>query len=120
MHSLVYLWSFEGLYFSVAECQPYTLLVSIAMDDLQLVTRFSIMISEFVQLHCGLATYYSLVILELAWFSSLTHRSYLTLLRTYLVNHIPDRTWRLSAVALLAAILVIGFLYTRRPFLGFK
>lgn len=84
----------------------------IAMGDLQRVTGFSIMISGFVQLHCGLATYYWLVILELAWFSSLTHLSCLTLLRTYFVNHTTERTWRLIAMALLAALLAVGFLYT--------
>lgn len=84
------------------------------MSDLQIVTGFSILISGFAQFHCGLATYYWMLITELAWFSSLTHLSCLTLLRTHLYNRTSERAWRLFAMGAMASLLVIGLAFTGR------
>lgn len=54
------------------------------MSDLQILTGISILISGYAQLECGLSCYHWQVLVYLAWFSSLTHLSCLTLLRNYL------------------------------------
>jgi hypothetical protein len=82
------------------------------MSDLQIVTGVSILISVFVHLKCGLTTYYWLVIVYLAWFSSLTHLSCLTLVRHHLYSRGSEREWRLLAMGVLAMLLVVGFGFT--------
>lgn len=86
----------------------------LAMSDLQIVTGFSILISGFAQFPCGLATYYWMLIVELAWFSSLTHLSCLTLLRSHLYTRTSERAWRLFAMGAMAGLLVIGLGFTGR------
>ncbi|KAJ5183820.1 hypothetical protein N7492_001436 [Penicillium capsulatum] len=86
----------------------------LAMSDLQIVTGFSILISGFAQFPCGLATYYWMLIVEMAWFSSLTHLSCLTLLRSHLYNRTTERAWRLFAMGAMAGLLVIGLVFTGR------
>jgi hypothetical protein len=68
------------------------------MSDLQIVTGFSILISGHVQLESGLAAYQWQFIVELAWFSCLTHLACLTLLRNHLSRHTSERLWRLFAM----------------------
>ncbi|CAG7998597.1 unnamed protein product [Penicillium salamii] len=82
------------------------------MSDLQIVTGLSILISGFAQLWCGLSTYYWVVIVELAWFSSLTHLSCLTLLRQHLCSRGPERELRLFAMGLIVVLLVVGLGFT--------
>lgn len=79
------------------------------MGDLQIMTGFSILVSGFVQLRCGLLTYQWLCIVGLAWFSSFTH---LSCLSSHLHNHTSERLWRLFAIGALATFLVAGLLST--------
>ena len=82
------------------------------MSDLQIVTGFAVLISGFAQLPCGLSTYYWLLIVQLAWFSSLTHLSCLTLLRHHLYARRTELTWRLLAMGAMALLLIIGLVST--------
>lgn len=82
------------------------------MSDLQIITGFSILISGFMQLRCGLAAYYWLIIVELAWFSTITHMCCLTLLRSHLSEHTVERAWRTGAMAVLAVLLLVGLSFT--------
>lgn len=84
----------------------------LAMSDLQIVTGFSILISGFLQLRCGLTTFYWQLVVYLAWFSTITHLSCLTLLRNHLYNHIAERRLRLFAMAVLATLLTVGLFIT--------
>lgn len=84
----------------------------LAMSDLQIITGISILISGFIQLHQGLSSYHWTVIVDLAWFSSLTHMACLTLLKNYLYNHPLQRAWRLLSMAGLAILLVIAISFT--------
>lgn len=84
----------------------------LAMSDLQIVTGFSILISGLVQLENGLAAYQWLFIVELAWFSCLTHLSCLTLLRNHLSHHTSERLWRLFAMGALATLVTYGLFST--------
>lgn len=82
------------------------------MSDMQIVTGFSLLISGFVQLKCGLATYHWLVIVNLAWLSCLTQLSCLTLLCNHLHNHPVERAIRLLAVGALVILLIVGLSFT--------
>jgi hypothetical protein len=82
------------------------------MSDLQIETGFSILISKFAQLDCGLSGYHWLFITKLAWFSSLTHLSCLTVLRSHLYRFGAERLLRLLAMGGLATLLIVGSLST--------
>lgn len=78
----------------------------LAMSDLQLATVIAILISGYSQLHCGLSCYHWNIVGQLAWFSSLTHLSCLTLLRNHLYNHPAERQWRLLFMFILIVMLI--------------
>ncbi|CAI7656863.1 unnamed protein product [Penicillium crustosum] len=82
------------------------------MSDLQIVTGFAILLSGFTQLQSGLEALKWRTILDLAWFSCLTHLSCLTMLRRHLHTHTIERVWRLFAMGILAALLAAGLLPT--------
>lgn len=82
------------------------------MSDVQLATRIAILISGYSQLHCGITCYQWKIVGRLAWFSSLTHLSCLTLLRKYLHNHPSERHWRLLFMFILIVMLVTAMVPT--------
>lgn len=82
------------------------------MSDLQIVTGFAIILSGFAQFQCGLAALKWRIILDLAWFSCLTHLTCLTVLRRHLQTHTLERVLRLFAMGVLAALLAAGLLIT--------
>ncbi|OQE17691.1 hypothetical protein PENFLA_c023G07742 [Penicillium flavigenum] len=84
----------------------------LSMSDIQIFTGISIMISGAAQLKCGISCYQWLAVVYLAWFSSLTHLSCLTILRNYLHNRPSERTWRLVCTFVLVALLFFAFLPT--------
>ncbi|KAJ2979292.1 hypothetical protein NQ176_g3350 [Zarea fungicola] len=84
----------------------------LAMSDLQILTGYSILISGYLQLNCGLSAYHWQMLVNLAWFSSLTHLSCLTFLRSYLYHRHVERTWRLIAMGLLIVLLVFALIPT--------
>lgn len=76
------------------------------MSDIQLATGVAILVSGYSQLPCGLSCYHWTVVGRLAWFSSLTHLSCLTLLRNYLHNRPAERHWRMLFMFVLIIMLV--------------
>lgn len=52
--------------------------------DTQVITSVAILVSGYVQMPCGLSAYHWATIVDLAWFSALTHLTTLTSLRRYL------------------------------------
>ncbi|KAJ5922724.1 hypothetical protein N7516_010427 [Penicillium verrucosum] len=87
----------------------------LVMSDLQIVTGFAILLSGFTQLESGLEALKWRTILDLAWFSCLTHLSCLTMLRRHLHQHAIERVWRLVAMGVLAALLAAGLIPTANP-----
>ncbi|OQD91487.1 hypothetical protein PENSOL_c053G11279 [Penicillium solitum] len=85
------------------------------MSDLQIVTGFALLLSGFSQLQRGLEALKWRTILDLAWFSCLTHLACLTMLRRHLHTHTIERVWRLFAMGILAALLAAGLLPTANP-----
>lgn len=82
------------------------------MSDFQIITGISILVSGFAQLRQGLSSYHWMIIVHLAWFSSLTHLACLALLRNHLYNHPLQRMWRLFSMGVLAILLVVGTSFT--------
>jgi len=66
------------------------------------------MISCFSQLSSGLSAYPWGSIINLAWFSFVTHLTTLTMLRTHLQKNPPQRAWRLVWMTILAIMLICG------------
>ncbi|OQD73997.1 hypothetical protein PENANT_c191G11629 [Penicillium antarcticum] len=84
----------------------------LSMSDIQIITGISIIVSGAAQLKCGISTYQWQVLVYLAWFSSLTHLSCLTLLRNYLHQRPAERIWRLICMFVLVVLLILAFLPT--------
>lgn len=82
------------------------------MSDLQILTGISILVSAFAQLRCGLSAYHWQIMCSLAWFSSLTHLSCLTILRNNLYNHPGERLWRLFGMAIVVGLLIVALVPT--------
>jgi hypothetical protein len=82
------------------------------MSDLQILTGFSILISGYVQLRCGLSAFHWQIIVLLAWFSTTTHLCCLTFLRNYLYNRPAERAWRLVAMGLMLLMLLVAMVPT--------
>ena len=82
------------------------------MSDVQIITGISIIVSGAAQLKCGISTHQWQVLVYLAWFSSLTHLSCLTLLRNYLHQRPAERIWRLFCMFVLVVLLILAFLPT--------
>ncbi|OJJ68653.1 hypothetical protein ASPBRDRAFT_46845 [Aspergillus brasiliensis CBS 101740] len=84
----------------------------IAFSDMQLLAGYSVIISGYSQLGSGLQTFYWQAVVNLTWFSTLTHLSCLTILRNHLYLHASERTWRLAAMAILCVLLAISLGFT--------
>jgi hypothetical protein len=81
------------------------------MSDIQILTGISILISGYSQLRCGLSAYHWQVVVYLAWFSSLTHLSCLTMLQNYLYQRPTQRLLRLLGMA----ITIVMLIYALKP-----
>jgi hypothetical protein len=84
----------------------------LAFSDQQVITSIAILASGFSQLSCGLSSYHWQYIVNLAWFSSVTHLTTLTTLRTHLQRYHAQRSWRLVATGITAVMLVCGLCST--------
>ena len=80
--------------------------------DQQLVTGLAILGSVFTQLNKGISAYHWQIVVYLAWFSSLTHLSLLTVLRSYLREHSGIRNWRLILMAITLGMLLAALIPT--------
>lgn len=80
------------------------------MGDTQIVTSVAILLSGYVQLPCGLSTYHWEMIVDLAWFSALTHLAALTSLRYYLRRRPAMAIWRVLFMGI-TLILLSSALY---------
>ena len=80
------------------------------MGDTQIVTSLAILLSGYVQLPCSLSTYHWEMIVDLAWFSALTHLAALTSLRYYLRRRPAMAVWRVLFMGI-TLILLSSALY---------
>jgi len=82
------------------------------MSDLQIFTGLSILISGLANLRCGLSCYHWQVMVYLAWFSTLTHLSCLTVLRNQLCVKKGERAWRILGMAAVLIMLLVAMVPT--------
>ena len=85
------------------------------LGDTQIVTSVAILLSGYIQLPCGLSAYHWEMIVDLAWFSAVTHLTALTSLRHYFRRRPAMALWRVifmgvSMVLLGSALYPIGFI----------
>jgi hypothetical protein len=82
----------------------------IAFSDQQVVTGIAILVAGFIQLSSedALSTYHWENIVNLAWFSNITHLATLTALRKHLQENHPQRFWRLLAMTVTFVMLLCG------------
>jgi hypothetical protein len=75
--------------------------------DIQIVTGIAILIGGLSTLSCGISAYHWQLVVDLAWFSSVTHLAALTFLRRYLHNK-PVEKWCRVAFMLVMLVLLCG------------
>ena len=85
------------------------------ISDQQLITGIAVLAGAYSQLRCGkISAYHWQLIVYLAWFSSLTHLTTLTVLRQYFREHPTLRAWRVSLMLIVALLLAVALLPTGR------
>lgn len=83
------------------------------MCDVQLFNGLGILISGFISMNCsGLQAYQWQIIVYLAWFSSVTHLSGLTVLRHYLVRRPIEAYIRYTLMVALLIVLIVAIVPT--------
>lgn len=88
-------------------------------SDQQVVTGIAILSAGYSQLHCGLSSYHWEIVVYLAWFSSLTHLTTLTVLCQYFRDNPLIRTWRVAFMLATVTLLGIALLPTVNSDWGF-
>ena len=77
----------------------------LTFSDQQVITSIALLISGYSQLRDGLAVYYWQLIVDIAWFSSVTHLTTLTCLRYYFQKRRGLKILRLISMAVTAGML---------------
>ena len=75
-------------------------------SDQQVATGIALLASGYAQLSSGISNYHWQMLVYLAWFSSLTHLTTLTVLRQYFQDNRKARLWR--AVLMLVTVMMLG------------
>ncbi|KAL8825214.1 MAG: hypothetical protein Q9191_004551 [Dirinaria sp. TL-2023a] len=75
------------------------------LGDTQVVTSIAIVLSGYVQLPCGLSKYHWEMVVDLAWFSALTHLTALTSLRHYFQQRPTMAFWRVLFMGITLVLL---------------
>lgn len=66
----------------------------VLLGDTQIITSVAILLSGYTQLPCGMSTYHWVMVVDLAWFSAITHLAALTSLRHYFRRRPATALWR--------------------------
>jgi len=82
------------------------------LSDQQIVTGIAILVAGYTQLRCGISSYHWQTIISLAWFSSFTHLTTLTVLRTYLHQFQAVRISRVILMLTVAVMLAVALMPT--------
>ncbi len=75
-------------------------------SDQQVVTGIGLLSSGYAQLKSGIDIYHWQILVYLAWFSSVTHLTTLTVLRQYFRDNVAARLWR--SVLMLVTVTMLG------------
>lgn len=82
------------------------------MCDIQIFTGITVLISGFVQLPKGIQTYHWQLIVYVAWFSSTTHISAMTSMRSFLCTRHLEKSVRFGLMICLLVMLIIALIPT--------
>ena len=85
----------------------------LTFSDQQVITGIAILISGYSQLRGGLAVYYWQLVVDLAWFSSVTHLTTLTCLRYYFQERQGLAILRVICMVVMAGMLGCALATTR-------
>lgn len=75
-------------------------------SDQKVVSSIALLVAGYAQLQSGLAAYHWQILVYLVWFSSLTHLTTLTFLRSYFRSNPASRSWRI--VFMLVTVIMLG------------
>lgn len=81
-------------------------------SDQQAVTGIALLTSGYAQLRSGIASYHWQILVDLAWFSSITHLTTLTVLRSYFRDNHAARLWRSCFMLVTVTMLGVALLPT--------
>lgn len=84
----------------------------LAFSDTQLVTSLAILTSGYLQLSCGLSLYHWQTVVDLAWFSALTHLTTLTSLKRYFRSYPFMAACRVLVMGIVLILLSVAFVPT--------
>ncbi len=84
----------------------------LAFSDTQLVTSLAILVSGYLQLSCGLSLYHWQMVVNLAWFSAITHLTTLTSLKRYFRSYPFMATCRIFVMGMVLILLSVAFIPT--------
>ena len=84
----------------------------LTFSDLQMVTGISLAVSGYSQVHCQLAIYDAQMIIDLVWFSFITHLATLTSLRRYFRERPTLRLLRIICMGTTFAMLSYALIFT--------
>lgn len=79
--------------------------VILMFSDQQAVTGIALLASGYAQLNSGLDSYHWQILVYLAWHSSLTHLTTLTVLRQYFRDNHHARSWRVMVMLITVSLL---------------
>jgi hypothetical protein len=86
--------------------------IVLMFSDIQVITGIAILAGAFSQLRCGISVYHWQILVYLAWFSSLTHLTSLTLMRQFFMGNSLLRYSRIFLMFATIALLVVALLPT--------
>lgn len=92
--------------------EPFLRKAILIYSDTQLVMGLAILGSLFPQLTALLPSYYWQIGVYLAWFSSHTHLTSITVLRQFFRDHPPIRAWRVIIMIAMVVLLAVALLPT--------
>lgn len=80
----------------------------LVFSDQQLVTGIAMLGAGYSQLSYGLPVYYWQIVVQLTWFSSVTHLATMSLLQQYFWKYSAARWWRIGLMIVLAAMQILA------------
>ncbi|KAI9724390.1 MAG: hypothetical protein M1812_000458 [Candelaria pacifica] len=81
-------------------------------SDQQVVTGIAILASGYAQLRYNISVYHWQIVVYLAWFSSLTHLTTLTMMRQYFRENPTPRLWRATLMLVTVILLTVALIPT--------
>ena len=85
------------------------------LSDQQLVTGIALLTAGYSQLSHGISFYHWGIVVNLTWFSCMTHLTTLTTLRYYFQNNPTLRTWRACLMLIIVIMLGVALLPNGDP-----